>query len=84
MGAQDYQLVDTQVKLNSLIKKLSDAKEVVVDTETTSLNVLDAKLLGISLSYKEGEAYYVPENNISEDLVKLLADKSIKKMHGFN
>jgi DNA polymerase-1 len=33
---------------------------VAVDTETTSLSIVDAELVGISLSYAPAEAYYIP------------------------
>jgi DNA polymerase-1 len=32
----------------------------VIDTETTSLNPIDAELVGISISYQEKEAFYIP------------------------
>ena len=33
---------------------------VCFDTETTSLNELEAELVGMSFSYKKGLAYYIP------------------------
>ena len=63
---------------------------IAVDTETSSLNPLEAKLIGISLCYKEGISYYVSMahnsgKNVSleKSLKKLkiiLEDKSIKKI----
>ena len=44
---------------------------VCFDTETTSLNTLEAKLVGISFSYEKGKGYYVPvpENDAEAALV---------------
>lgn len=78
--SQDYQLVDTKGKLAEMLKKISSCKELVVDTETTSLSPQDAELLGISLAGKEGEAYYVPVGIINDDLIKILADKNVNKI----
>ena len=38
-------------KLSKLVEKLNDCKIISIDTKTTSLNPLDAKLVGISISY---------------------------------
>jgi DNA polymerase I len=57
---QDYQLVDTEKKLEALIKKLSKQKEFALDTETTTLDSITGILVGVSFSFKSGEAYYIP------------------------
>ena len=55
-----YQLVDTELAQQFLLKKLLQQHSVCFDTETTSLNTLEAKLVGISFSYEKGKGYYVP------------------------
>jgi hypothetical protein len=55
----EYKLVDNQEKRNLLITELKDTKSFCFDTETSSLNELDAKVLGISFSYEKGRAFYV-------------------------
>jgi DNA polymerase I len=82
IGKQDYQLIDTQEKLEKVLKILSAAKELVIDTETTSLNVIDAKLVGVGLCVKFGTAYYVPADLFlsSDELRKLLESEKIKKI----
>ncbi len=55
-----YHLIRTDKELKTLIAKLQTQKMIVLDTETTSLDPLSAELLGISLCYNEGEAYYLP------------------------
>jgi len=55
-----YILVDDDQKFNTFLKKLAIQKIFTIDTETTSLDPLTTKLLGISFSWKEGEAYFLP------------------------
>lgn len=55
-----YELVNSEEKKKALIALLSEAKEICLDTETTSTNALEARLVGISFSIKKYEAYYVP------------------------
>ena len=56
----NYQVVQRMEQLIGLCETLKSVPLLAVDTETTSLSVQDAKLVGISLSFKEGEAYYIP------------------------
>ncbi|HLB45763.1 MAG TPA: DNA polymerase, partial [Anaerolineales bacterium] len=46
--------------LTDLADKLSKAKLIAVDTETTSTDANAAALVGISLCIKEGQGYYIP------------------------
>ena len=55
-----YETVATLEKLEKVVKQLGSHALLSVDTETTSLTVHDAKLVGVSLCAKEGEAYYIP------------------------
>jgi DNA polymerase-1 len=55
-----YYLVDNEQKLASLRAELSTKKQFCFDTETTSLNAMEAELVGMSFSWKSNEAYYVP------------------------
>ena len=56
----DYQLIETVDKLAALIEQLEQQSEVSVDTETTSVSPRLAELVGISLAWQEGEAFYLP------------------------
>lgn len=55
-----YTCVDTSEKLQKLIAQLKKQKLISVDTETTSTNEQLAYLVGISIAFKDGEAYYIP------------------------
>ena len=55
-----YICADTAEKRMSLITQLLGEKEISFDTETTGIDANDAELVGLSFSWKPGEAYYVP------------------------
>ena len=54
-----YQLVETLPEARELARLLTQKSSVAFDTETTSLEVLDAEIVGMSFSYAEGKAYFV-------------------------
>jgi DNA polymerase-1 len=54
-----YILVDDEKKFSAFFSKLKKEKEFAVDTETSGLDPLTSELLGISFSWKKGEAYYI-------------------------
>jgi DNA polymerase-1 len=56
----EVQTIDTEEKLADLVKELNKAKVISFDTETTSTEEMKAEIVGISLSIKEGEGYYIP------------------------
>lgn len=56
----DYGLVATDAAFKKFLQKLSKNKVFAFDTETTSLNVSQAELVGVSFAFKAGEAYYLP------------------------
>jgi len=55
-----YETVNTKAKLEKLVAQLEKSHRFAFDTETTSVNEMVADLVGISISLKEGEAYYIP------------------------
>ncbi len=59
-GEVDYQLVLDQSALQDWLKKIEQADIFALDTETTSLNYMEARLVGLSLSVTPGEAAYIP------------------------
>lgn len=54
-----YNLVETKYEIENLIEKLNSVNEFCIDTETTNLDTLEAEIIGLSISYKEKEAYYI-------------------------
>lgn len=83
----NYILVDTPEKRKSLIADLKKQKSICFDTETTSVEPLDAELVGFSFSFKKGEAYYIPTpQNFEEakaiitEFKSVLEDENIDKI----
>lgn len=56
----EYYCIDTLEKFDSLVEKLQHESLVAFDTETTGLDSLEARLIGLSIAYKPHEAYYIP------------------------
>ena len=67
-----YQFIDNAKAQKILVKNLMVQKEVCFDTETTSLNELEAELVGMSFSYKKGLAYYIPLSEKREEVLETL------------
>lgn len=56
----EYHLINTPELRKSLIHYLSQQDEFCFDTETTSVDAVDAEIVGMSFAYRKGEAYYIP------------------------
>ncbi|WP_321478834.1 DNA polymerase I [uncultured Bacteroides sp.] len=56
----DYQLIDNQEKRSHLIQNLLTVKNLSLDTETTGTDPMKAELVGMSFSYSENQAFYIP------------------------
>ncbi len=55
----DYYLVKEE-KIEELVSYLTSAGEFVFDVETTSINPVEAELVGISFCAEEGKPFYIP------------------------
>ena len=75
-----YVCISTEKSLKELIKKASKAKTIALDTETTGLDYMDTELVGISLSYQAGEAYYIPLNHDDDSVEQLALDIVLKEL----
>ena len=82
-----YQSLETPMARKLFISKLMQQKSVCFDTETTSLNTLEAELVGIAFSYEKGKGYYIPfpENReeaqiIIEELRPFFENENIEKI----
>lgn len=85
--AHQYHLVQGENAIKSLIGYLSRQTSFCFDTETTSLQAVEAELVGMSFSYRSGEAFYIPfpqdpsEAQKQIDLFKeLFANEQIQKV----
>jgi DNA polymerase-1 len=58
--AHQYHVVQGENAIKSLLSFLDRQDAFCFDTETTSLVAIEAQLVGMSFSYRKGEAFYVP------------------------
>ncbi|KKL51530.1 hypothetical protein LCGC14_2294570, partial [marine sediment metagenome] len=90
---KDYQIILTESELDRWLKKLEQADFFAFDTETTSLDYMQAKIVGVSFAVSPYEAAYVPvahdylgaPEQLSRDLVleklrPLLEDPAAEKL----
>ena len=56
----NYELILSEAALDTWLEKLAQAEYFAFDTETTSLDYMEAKLVGVSFSCEPGSAAYVP------------------------
>lgn len=55
----NYILIDSDKDFKDFLKKLKQVKSFTFDTETTFAGPVEARLMGISFSWKKGEAFYI-------------------------
>ena len=92
VSSAGYRLIITTDQLKEVAERLLKVKGFALDTETTSINAMGAKLVGVSLSWEEGEACYIPVghapevagqqvllNDLQQYLGPLLDDPGIEK-----
>ena len=85
-----YSLIINEEEIDELITHAHEIGEIAIDTETSSLNLNEADLVGISLCSKIGRAFYIPIGHktgkcLKKDLVikklkPILEDQSVKKI----
>ena len=75
----DYETVLERERLDAWIKKLEKAKLVTFDTETTSLDYMQAELVGLSFAVREGEACYIPVAHSDPDTPRQLDRDAVLK-----
>jgi len=87
----DYHTVRTEQELSDLIAQMKSAKVIAVDTETTHIRPMLAKLVGVCISTRAGESHYIPvrspepgthldEATVVGALKPILEDPSIAKV----
>ena len=83
----NYILVDGKSALKDLVKTISELKEFCFDTETTSINPLEAELVALAFSWIKGSGYLIhfPESQqetkaILEIIRPILENSDIRKI----
>ena len=70
----NYHLVEGDEARAVLVRELLNQKEFCFDTETTGLDPHSDQLVGISISFKKGEAYYIPVPADQKQAKKIVAE----------
>jgi DNA polymerase-1 len=76
-SAQKYEAILEQKELDRWIKKLLSADIISLDTETTSLDYMDAEIVGLSFAIASDVAAYVPLNHDYTGAPEQLSCKSV-------
>ncbi len=69
----DYQLVDTEEKRLDLLQKILTKEIFSLDTETTGTDPITAELVGMSFSFAENQAFYVPVPSDRREAQRIVA-----------
>ncbi len=56
----DYRLVQTEEELEALARRIEAQRSFTFDTETTDIDAMRARLVGIAIALGLGQAYYIP------------------------
>ena len=70
--AHFYQFIESDFAFDLFLKQLLEKKSVCFDTETTSLNPLEAKLVGIAFSWQAHKGFYIPFPDEQEKAQQLI------------
>ena len=70
----NYHTIRTKNELSELIEDMKKAPYISFDTETTSLDYMNAELVGVSIALKPNEAFYIPINHNYEGVEKQLEE----------
>lgn len=69
----NYETISDEATLQRWIADATARSVIAIDTETTSLNAVDAELVGISLATEAGRACYIPLQHVSEQAAQASA-----------
>jgi DNA polymerase I len=69
---RDFELIDTKDKLEKLVKVLAKQKALAIDIEKTLGILIDSTLVGLSISFEDNKAYYIPVYNAAFNPIPLL------------
>lgn len=75
-----YEYIKDAVGADRVAKLLSKRGLFAFDTETTGTSVFEDTMLGLSVSAKEGEAFYIDAAAVTPALKAVFADPQIKKV----
>lgn len=70
--SHEYILTNSKEDIQKLIVALTKQKTFAFDTESTGLDAMVAEIVGLSFSFEEGKAYYVPTPEDKVDAQKII------------
>jgi len=70
--SHNYVLIENDSGLSELVREMGELKEFCFDTETTSINALDAELVALAFSWEKGSGYLVRFPETKEETLSLL------------
>jgi len=68
----NYQILDNEKDIAEFLRKIFTFEFISLDTETTSINAIDAELVGLSFAVKENEAFYIPVPQNRDEAMKIV------------
>lgn len=68
----DYQLIDSENKIDEFLQNIVTKDFFSLDTETTGTDPITAELVGMSFSFTENQAFYVPVPADREEALKIV------------
>jgi len=77
---KDYSIVNAESDLDYWITQIEQSNLCILDTETDSLNFMEARLVGISLAYQAGKACYIPLQHQDMSIPQLPLDLVLNKI----
>ncbi|MDW7772720.1 MAG: DNA polymerase I [Desulfobulbaceae bacterium] len=87
VDSKGFLLVQSEPQLEDLVRRLEKAELIVIDTETNSLDLLSAELVGLSICIDECDAWYIPcgHRDVAGDLSagQLPLDRIIQALRPF-
>lgn len=72
----EFVLINSEQQLKTLCENLKKAKSFALDTEITGLDPMNVDLVGLSVCYQEGQAFYIPFGHQVEGQQSLFEQKS--------
>ena len=79
----NYELINSEGALDKIIKAASKSKVIAIDTETTGLDYMDADLVGVSMAYEAGKAFYIPFGHEKQEVSQLKEKIVLEKLKPF-
>ncbi len=79
-----YTLINDEDALDQLIHQLSKETEICIDTETTDIHPMRARVVGIGLGIRPQQAWYIPAHKKNLTRLKLFLENPHLKFYGHN